>query len=170
MKDETLITPGKQREETGHAQAIGPLFSSQSVHWPTPQSLYGELDKEFRFNFDPCPLGESEKDGSSPLFTSWAGKRVFCNPPYGPGIVPFLERAKEADVAVFLLPARTDTRWFHNLVLPHAKEILFVKGRLKFGDAKNSAPFHSIIAIYAQPVHGTFANTNVPVEKTKSSP
>ena len=109
------------------------LFSSKSPHWPTPKALFEELDKEFRFDFDPCPLGESEKDGSAPLFASWGGKRVFCNPPYNRGIVRFLERGIEADVAVFLLPARTDTRWFHDIVLPHAAEIRFIKGRLCFG-------------------------------------
>jgi site-specific DNA-methyltransferase (adenine-specific) len=61
---------------------------------------------------------------------------------------PFLERALEADVAVFLIPARTDTRWFHEIVLPYAKEIRFIKGRLKFGDSKNSAPFPSMIVIF----------------------
>lgn len=75
---------------------------------------------------------------------------MFCNPPYDRGIAQFLERAPEAEIAVFLLPARTDTKWFHNLILPFAKEIRFVKGRLKFGEAKNSAPFPSMIVIYAK--------------------
>jgi site-specific DNA-methyltransferase (adenine-specific) len=124
------------------------LFSSKTVHWPTPTAVFNELNKEFIFDFDPCPLGESEKDGSSPLFTPWDGKRVFCNPPYNQGITPFLLRAKDAEFAVFLLPARTDTKWFHELVLPYAEEIRFIKGRLRFGDAKNSAPFPSMIVIF----------------------
>lgn len=66
-------------------------------------------------------------------------------------MVPFLERAMEADVAVFLIPARTDTKWFHDIVLPNAAEIRFVKGRLKFGDAKNSAPFPSMIVVFRKP-------------------
>lgn len=73
---------------------------------------------------------------------------MFCNPPYGPKIRPFLERGIEADVAVFLIPARTDTRWFHELVLPCAKEIRFVKGRLRFGGATENAPFPSMIVIF----------------------
>lgn len=125
------------------------LFSSQSDHWGTPNSVYDTLNKEFSFNYDPCPLGESEQDGSAPLFSSWAGRRVFCNPPYS-NITPFLERAREADVAVFLVPARTDTKWFHNLVLPFAKEIRFVKGRLKFGNAKENAPFPSMICVFSK--------------------
>jgi hypothetical protein len=124
------------------------LFSSKSPHWPTPKALFEELNQEFAFDFDPCPLGEAERDGSAPLFTSWSGKRVFCNPPYNRGISRFLERACEATVAVFLLPARTDTKWFHNIVLPKAKEIRFIQGRLHFGESKNSAPFPSMLAIF----------------------
>jgi hypothetical protein len=124
------------------------LFSSLSPHWATPKAVYDELNKEFRFDFDPCPLGESTADGAAPLLTPWAGRRVFCNPPYDRGIASFLERATEAAVAVFLLPARTDTKWFHNLVIPNAREIRFIKGRLKFGNAKNSAPFPSMVCIY----------------------
>jgi DNA N-6-adenine-methyltransferase (Dam) len=126
------------------------LFSSQSVHWPTPEALYRELDKEFHFDFDPCPLGESEADGSAPLFTPWVGKRIFCNPPYNCGIARFLERACESSVSVFLLPARTDTKWFHNIVLPNAREIRFIKGRLRFGDVKDYAPFPSMLAIFSK--------------------
>ena len=122
-------------------------FSSASDRWATPSDVYAALDSEFHFTFDPCPL-DGNVDGTASLFVSWAGHRVFCNPPYGPGLRPFLERAHEADVAVFLIPARTDTRWFHEIVLPHAKEIRFVRGRLKFGDAKNSAPFPSMICIF----------------------
>ena len=64
---------------------------------------------------------------------------MFCNPPYGPEIAKFLARAGEAEVAVFLIPARTDTDGFHDLVLPKATEIRFIRGRLKFGECKNSS-------------------------------
>lgn len=126
------------------------LFKSQSVEWPTPPALFQKLNSEFGFNFDPCPLGGAE-DGRSPLFCKWEGKRVFCNPPYGPEIVKFLKRAQDAELAVFLLPARTDTKWFHEFVLPLAKEVRFIKGRLRFGDATTSAPFPSMIVIYERP-------------------
>lgn len=125
------------------------VFKSQSVEWPTPKAVYDALDAEFTFNFDPCPYGGTE-DGLAPLFCSWAGKRVYCNPPYGPGIDKWLERGREADLAVYLLPARTDTRWFHDLVLPYATEIRFVRGRLRFGDAVNNAPFPSMIVVFKQ--------------------
>jgi hypothetical protein len=122
----------------------GPHFSSASVHWATPADTYAALDTEFCFDYDPCPL-RAEVDG---LAVSWKGRRVFCNPPYGPDLRKFLEHHSEPDVAVFLIPARTDTRWFHEIVLPYAKEIRFLKGRLKFGNAKNSAPFPSMVVVF----------------------
>lgn len=127
------------------------LFKSESVHWRTPKALYDQLDREFHFNFDPCPLGCFDTDGSAPLFTPWASKRVYCNPPYNRGITKFLERALEADIAVFLLPSRTDTKWFHDLVLPNAHEIRFIKGRLSFENADKPlgpAPFPSLLAVF----------------------
>jgi site-specific DNA-methyltransferase (adenine-specific) len=124
-------------------------FSSATDRWATPADVYAKLDAEFRFNFDPCPL-DGHENGLSPLFVTWSGRRVFCNPPYGPGIEDWLRRGLEAEIAVFLIPARTDTRWFHEIVLPLAKEIRFIKGRLKFGDAVNSAPFPSMVVIFEQ--------------------
>src|SRR5215471_14964942 len=92
------------------------MSSHASWEWPTPQLFYEELHKEFGFDFDPCPLGGTE-DGRAPLFSNWHGKRVFCNPPYGPEIPKFLQRWQETKLAVYLLPARTDTRWFHDICL-----------------------------------------------------
>ncbi len=124
------------------------VFKSASVEWPTPKAVYKALDREFHFDFDPCPIDGSNGDGLATLFTEWRGRRVFCNPPYGPSIRKWLERAQDAKVAVYLIPARTDTRWFHDLVLPHASEIRFIKGRLKFGGATNPAPFPSMVVIF----------------------
>lgn len=123
------------------------LFRSQSVEWPTPHKVYSALDAEFKFDFDPCPTDGFE-DGLATLFTSWRGKRVFCNPPYGPQIRKWLARAHEAELVVYLLPARTDVSWFHELVLPRATEIRFLRGRLRFGQAKNVAPFPSMIVVF----------------------
>jgi hypothetical protein len=125
------------------------MFSSASDRWATPKVVYAALDSEFHFDFDPCPLDGAD-DGLSPLFCEWRGKRVFCNPPYGPGIGDWLKRGLEAELAVFLLPARTDTRWFHDIVLPRATEIRFIRGRLKFGDAKKNAPFPSMIVVFSE--------------------
>ena len=123
-------------------QAFKTMSSHGSWEWPTPKDFYARLDAEFHFNFDPCPLG-GNVDGRDRLFNSWMGKRVFCNPPYGPEIRKFLELWSDAELAVYLIPARVDTRWFHEIVLPQAKEIRFVKGRLRFGDGKYRAPFPS---------------------------
>lgn len=131
------------------------LFSSITDRWETPRDLYAALNREFAFDFDPCPL-DGDQDGLAPLFSEWRGKRVFCNPPYGNGLRNWLERGLEAELAVFLLPARTDTKWFHEIALPKAIEIRFIRGRLRFGEAKNTAPFPSILVI--------FRNTEASVE------
>jgi hypothetical protein len=123
------------------------LFSSASNRWATPPDVYAALHAEFGFDFDPCPL-DGATDGLAPLWSDWRGRRVFCNPPYGPGIGDWLRRGREAEVAVYLIPARTDVRWFHDLVLPHASEIRFLRGRLKFGGAKNGAPFPSMVVVF----------------------
>lgn len=127
---------------------LAPLFSAQTGKWSTPSDLYNALHEEFRFTLDPCPMDDAERimeqDG---LARSWAGERIFCNPPYGPRVGLWLAKAREAALAVFLLPSRTDTRWFHDYAL-QADEIRFVRGRLKFGGATNSAPFPSVILVY----------------------
>ena len=140
---------------TGCGRKIGAMLSHHTQEWRTPETLYGKLNLEFGFNFDPCPLGGCD-DGRSTLFVSWTGKRVFCNPPYGPEIPKFLARWHEPDIAVFLLPARTDTRWFHEVCLPNAKEIRFIRGRLRFGGAKGKdrAPFPSMIVVFERAGRG----------------
>lgn len=125
------------------------VFSSQSDHWSTPDAVYKGLDSEFKFTFDPNPL-MSKDDGRK---VKWKGS-VFCNPPYS-RIGEFIRTglyyltAKDCSVLVFLLPARTDTSWFHEFCLK-ADEIRFIKGRLKFGRAKNSAPFPSMIVVFRE--------------------
>ncbi len=123
------------------------MFSSASDRWATPPDVFAALHREFNFNFDPCPL-DGDGDGLAPLFCEWKGKRVFCNPPYGRGLGDWLKRGLEAELAVFLIPARTDTRWFHEICLPRAKEIRFLKGRLRFGGAKDAAPFPSMLVVF----------------------
>src|SRR5688572_14705072 len=119
-------------------------FSALSVDWATPEGLYALLDREFHFDLDPCPLREREVNG---LAMSWAGRRVFCNPPYGPATMAWLSKGKEAAIAVYLLPSRTDTRWWHKYA-PQAAEVRFIRGRLKFGGSKESAPFPSVLLIF----------------------
>ncbi len=126
------------------------VFSSATDEWGTPSEVYEGLNREFQFTMDPCPIN-GEVDGRAPLFCSWEGQRVFCNPPYS-DIRSFLERWHESELAVYLIPARTDTRWMHQIVLPYAKEIRFIRGRLRFGNAVNSAPFPSMVVIF-EPVN-----------------
>jgi site-specific DNA-methyltransferase (adenine-specific) len=118
------------------------FFSSANEHWQTPDDLYRALDSEFCFTLDPCPNGAT--DG---LIRNWGGHRVYCNPPYGRGIGQWIEKAAEADLAVFLLPARTDTKWWHELGMK-AQEIRFLRGRLKFKGATSGAPFPSVLLIF----------------------
>ena len=133
------------------------MYSSKSNEWATPLDFYKELDNEFHFNLDPCSDDTNykcekhytlEEDG---LSQNWGGCRVFCNPPYSE-ISKWVEKAfreghKDNTIVVMLIPARTDTRYFHDYIL-HRSEVRFVKGRLKFGDGKNSAPFPSMVVIF----------------------
>lgn len=131
------------------------LFTSQTDNRATPISFYQQLDKQFGFTLDPCADDNNHK--CSKYFTKeqnwlsqcWDNEIVFMNPPYGKTISSRVKKASEAKgwVVVCLLPARTDTRRFHDYIYWKA-ELRFIKWRLKFGDGKNSAPFPSMIAIF----------------------
>ncbi len=135
------------------------MFSSKTDLWSTPQWLYDQLHKEFNFTLDPCATDDNhkcnkyftkEQDG---LKQDWGKDTVFCNPPYGRYITDkWVQKAFETfqehkNTIVMLLPARTDTLWFHGYIYQIA-EIRFIKGRLKFGNSKDGAPFPSMIVIY----------------------
>lgn len=121
-------------------------FMSTRLEWQTPESIYEELNKEFKFVLDPCPLCP-EFDG---LSIPWE-KSNFINPPYGREIGKWLKKGYEESLkgklCVFLIPSRTDTKWWHDYVMK-AKEIKFIRGRLKFKDAKYNAPFPSCVVIF----------------------
>lgn len=132
------------------------MMSSNTPEWATPQSFFDALNREFSFTLDPCSTHENAKcekhytkedDG---LSKNWGGEVVFCNPPYGRELPKWVkkcyEESRHADV-VMLIPARTDTMWFHDYIYGKA-EIRFIKGRLKFGNAKQSAPFPSMVVIF----------------------
>lgn len=135
------------------------LFSSVNEVWATPQHLFDDLNAEFNFTLDPCALPDNAKctkyytpedDG---LSQDWEGETVFCNPPYGRKIYDWVakcygESRKPNTKVVLLIPARTDTRYFHDFIYHKAEEVRFLRGRLKFGGAKNSAPFPSMIVIF----------------------
>lgn len=143
------------------------MFSSKTDKWSTPQSFFDELNKEFHFTLDPCAdctnhkcdkYFTKEQDG---LIQDWGGETVFCNPPYGnkeTGIWTkkcYEESLKPNATVVLLIPARTDRKSFHDYIYGKV-EIRFIKGRLKFGDGKNPAPFPSMIVIFKNGDHYGF--------------
>lgn len=135
------------------------MFSSKTDQWETPQDFYDELNAEFGFTLDPCADENShkcekyytkEEDG---LSQCWDGERVFCNPPYGREIGSWVRKCYQhgtsgQGIAVMLVPARTDTKWFHEYIYSKNVEVRFLKGRLKFGGSKNSAPFPSMVVVF----------------------
>lgn len=132
------------------------MFTSNTDMWETPQALFDELDKEFHFTIDVCAVPENAKcercftPAQNGLKQDWntGGGTIYMNPPYGREIGLWVRKAAESNVtAVCLLPARTDTAWFHDYIYGKA-EIRFIRGRLKFGNSKNSAPFPSMIVIF----------------------
>lgn len=134
------------------------MFSSKTDMWSTPQEFFDELDKEFHFSLDVCATPENAKcsnfftEKEDGLKQNWGGQRtIWCNPPYGREISKWVRKAYETgqqgETVVMLLPARTDTKWFHDYIYGKA-EIRFIKGRLKFGGSKNSAPFPSMVVIF----------------------
>ena len=127
------------------------VFSRASDEWATPLDVRESLFQEFALDFDPCPI-----DGTNHglLGAEWRG-RAFVNPPYS-DIRSWLDkalielRAGRIEIAVFLLLSRTGTAWWHRVVLPFATEIRFLRGRLRFGAAKNSAPFDSVVVVFGK--------------------
>lgn len=119
-----------------------------SDDYATPKKFYKKLNNEFDFDFDPCPL-KSKING---LELDWLGN-IYINPPYS-NIEPFLKKGLEelkkgnASKLVYLIPIRSDTKYWHNLIMPYAKEIRFIKGRLNFNDKKSPAPFPCVLVIF----------------------
>ncbi len=133
-------------------------FSSKSNEWYTPQYLFDELNEKYQFTLDPCASHENAKcdkyftiedDG---LTKDWSKDIVFMNPPYGRNIKHWIKKAYEESVkgatVVCLIPARTDTTYWHDYIFNNAYNIKFLKGRIKFGGASNSAPFPSAIVVF----------------------
>jgi site-specific DNA-methyltransferase (adenine-specific) len=134
------------------------MFSSKTDEWETPQDFFDKLDAEFNFTLDVCATPENtkcdryftkEQDG---LKQFWGRDTVFCNPPYGREIEKWVRQAFNThwvniNTIAMLLPARTDTKWFHNYIY-HKAEIRFIRGRLKFSGAKYNAPFPCMVVIF----------------------
>lgn len=132
------------------------MFTSRTCEWETPQALFNALDARYHFDIDVCARAGNakckrffspEEDG---LVQEWQGA-CWMNPPYGREIVKWVRKAYETSLrggtVVCLLPARTDTTWWHEYCM--RGKIEFIRGRLKFGGAKNSAPFPSAIVVFA---------------------
>lgn len=131
-------------------------FSSKTDMWETPRQLFDDLDVEHHFTLDVCATENNakcekfftkEQDG---LSKSWQGHSCWMNPPYGREIGKWVKKAFNESqrncLVVCLLPARTDTAWWHDYV--KQGDITFIRGRIKFGGHKNSAPFPSAIVVF----------------------
>lgn len=140
------------------------LFSSATTEWETPHGLFSKLNNEFRFTLDVaatntnalCAKYYTKADDA--LSLPWRapdGGAVWCNPPYGKDIEKWVRKAYRESASgqtiVMLIPARTDTKWFHDWVY-HKAEIVFLRGRLHYGlrgvPSKNPAAFPSMVVIY----------------------
>lgn len=139
------------------------LMSSNSNEWATPQYLFDELDNEFHFTLDPCSTEKNHKCSKyytkedNGLIQDWNNETVFVNPPYGKDIKHWVKKCYEEHkkhniTIVMLIPARTDTTYFHEYIYKKCNEIRFLKGRVKFidenGNVQSSAPFPSMVVVY----------------------
>jgi len=137
------------------------MFSSKTDLWSTPQDLFDKLNEEFQFQMDVCATHDNhkcdrymtpEEDAlSDNMEPHWIGK-LWMNPPYGREISRWVKRAYESSIKykatiVCLVPARTDTSWWHDYCIKG--KVRFIRGRLKFNGHKNSAPFPSAIVIFS---------------------
>jgi site-specific DNA-methyltransferase (adenine-specific) len=146
------------------------VFSHKSDEWETPKWLFDIFDANYHFTLDPCATSENtkcekfytiEEDG---LSKSWSGESVWVNPPYS-NIREWAQKCKSEawggeqapngfpknrTIISLLVPARTDTKWFHE-VIHSATEITFIKGRLHFNNSENSAPFPSVVITFDVP-------------------
>lgn len=143
-------------------------FSSATNEWETPKALFDTLNKEFNFTLDAAASAQNKKlDNylSDSLNVPWPG-RVFLNPPYGKGLASFISKAyresqTNAEVVVCLIPARTDTSYWHDFVM-NAAEIRLIRGRIKFlinGACTNPAPFPSAIIVFKKGNHDLYVSS-----------
>lgn len=135
------------------------MFTSNTNEWATPRAFFDALDAEFHFNLDPCATPQNAKcckfftAEQNGLDQDWGGGRVFCNPPYGREIGRWVrkcweESRKPNTLVVMLIPARTDTSYFHDYIYGKAREIRFIRGRLHFNESPQGAPFPSMVVVF----------------------
>lgn len=133
------------------------MMSSTTDQWATPKAIFEGLDAEFHFTLDPCAVASNakcphyftpEQDG---LKQDWAGHTVFCNPPFSQMKLwvkkCYEESRKPGTRVVMLIPARTDTSYFHDYIY-HRAEIRFIRGRLHYNDGPQGAPFPSMVVVF----------------------
>lgn len=134
------------------------MVSSKSNEWSTPISLFNELNSEFHFTLDPCATQDNAKckkyytKHDNGLKQSWRGETVFMNPPYGGNTGKWIEKAwhesQHGVLVVCLIVSSTERGYWHDYIFPYAKEIRWLRSKLKFGDSKSSAPFGNVIVIF----------------------
>ncbi len=162
MSVEPIVEEQGQQRAFARATGSGASsvhFSSKTNEWATPQDFYDRCHAEFQFTLDPCSTATNAKcpkrytledDG---LAQDWGHERVWMNPPYGREIGHWMRKAwlssQAGALVVCLVPARTDTRWWHDYAIKG--EIRFVRGRLKFGGARWNAPFPVALVIMRPP-------------------
>lgn len=140
------------------AEQFRGMMSSATDLWATPQSLFDQINEVYHFDLDVCALPENAKCAKffSPqddgLSQRWVGT-CWMNPPYGRAIGKWVQKAYESAQAgatvVCLLPARTDTAWWHDYCM--RGEITFIRGRVKFGGSKSNAPFPNAVVVFSPP-------------------
>lgn len=133
------------------------LFTSNKDDWETPQDLFDYWNKIFSFTLDACASHSNAKcprywtKETNALVQDWDHETIWCNPPYGRKIGSFVRMAcyaKHSSV-VMLLPARTDTRWFHDYIYKNPNvQICFLRGRVHFSNSPQPAPFPCMIVIF----------------------
>lgn len=142
------------------------MFSSKTCEWETPEHFFQILNDKYHFTLDVCATSHNakcteyytlEQDG---LTQEWQGI-CWMNPPYGRGINAWVQKAyhsaQKGALVVCLLPARTDTAWWHDYCVQG--DITFIRGRLKFGNSKNSAPFPSAVVVFGSEKHKTYLSS-----------
>lgn len=178
MTTETATLPETQPEHQIPALAVTACsasvhFSSASDEWPTPQDFFDKCNAEFGpLDLDVCATAENAKcpryftKADDGLAQVWSG-RVWMNPPYGREIGAWMAKAWRSSQAgalvVCLVPARTDTAWWHDYAAKGA--VRFIRGRLKFGGHKNSAPFPSALVVFS-PQNVEISHGGTPADKT----
>lgn len=175
-KSESLFN--KQKDDENRSKLTKGMFTSHTTEWSTPKYVFDWLNIEFKFQLDVCATKDNAKcerfftkkeDG---LKQKWAPSSCFMNPPYGTEIDKWMKKAysesRAGATVVCLVHSRTDTKWFHEYAMK-SDEIWFIKGRLKFGDGKQSAPFPSCVVIFRSALDRKNIYSNPTIQSVKPS-